>query len=306
MNKIFLFLLLISISFSCSASLFSWFTGCNDSYSYYKIEDVVHYEHACNANGVLEIENPGGSIAITGSDEKKIVVLAKKRATTPHALQKVIIHADLHEKKSKISTEISGGLFKGITKAIVDYTILIPKTAHLVVSSGAGSITVQDIHGSVRVSSGAGSTNLRNVSGCLTVEGGSGTIAIACAHEGKTTITAKSGAGTIAIENATGSVEASTTTGTLSIEHAHLMSDTVINAQTVVGSIALQLPHDLHANVIIATNMGAIHSDFPILESPQTQRGWLSKKIDGNIGNGGSHILLQTNLGNITLRSSVH
>src|SRR5439155_26480591 len=97
MNKILIFLFLMLIGSPCFASFMSWFTGSSESYSYYKIEDVVRYEHICEANGILEVENSAGSIEIKGGQENKIVVLAKKRATTPSALQKISIHADLHE-----------------------------------------------------------------------------------------------------------------------------------------------------------------------------------------------------------------
>lgn len=296
-----LLFLIFFISSYCSASLFSWFKKSDECYAYYKEEDVVRYEHPFAYNGVLDIENTAGSIEIKGGEEHKIIVLAKKRATSLHALTRLVIRADLNEKKSIIKTEMNTGLFKGATKAIVDYTIVVPKSAHLVVSCGAGIITIKDIHGSVQANSGAGTTTLENVSGRLGVESGSGTIAISCADEKLSTVKARSAAGTITIENANGSVEASSTTGTVWIQQTKFLTDAVINAQTTVGSISLVLPAQVQAQLDVASTMGSIQSDFTIIESPQTHRGWFTKNIKGTIGTGGGHILLQTNLGSITL-----
>ena len=96
--------------------------------------------------------------------------------------------------------------------------------------------------------------------------------------------------GTIRIENLNGSVRAT-------IEHL-VKSSEPLELETVNGSVQLEAPADLNADVDAETTNGGIQSDFPLTISS----GMIGKHIHGTVGQGGRRVELHTTNGSVKLR----
>lgn len=95
-----------------------------------------------------------------------------------------------------------------------------------------------------------------------------------------------------------GSAQASTVNGSISgrLQGTRIGADT--RFETVNGSITLELPAGLNAEVHASTVSGRIDSDFPIMVTGQVSR----RSLRGTIGEGGPELRVSTVNGSIRLR----
>ena len=125
----------------------------------------------------------------------------------------------------------------------------------------------------------------RTVNGDVDAQGLSGPVTIATVNGSTTFSTTSYG-------------EASTVNGSIrGILGASGWNDGLV-FHTVNGSITLDLPSDLSADVRASTVNGEISTDFPMLISGRVSRRHLS----GTIGNGGRQLDLETVNGSVRLR----
>jgi hypothetical protein len=114
--------------------------------------------------------------------------------------------------------------------------------------------------------------------------------------------------GSVDVSGATAAVEAETVNGRVSartvngsvratIEHL-IKSSEPLELETVNGSVQLEAPADLNADVDAETTNGGIQSDFPLTISS----GMIGKHIHGTVGQGGRRVELHTTNGSVKLR----
>jgi hypothetical protein len=301
-SKIFLFAIgHFQSNNATSISLFN--RDKTEDYTYFKFDDMVEKEQEFKSNGEVMVKNPTGAVAFRAWDKPAIKVVANKHATSSGALQKITTNIDLSSEKAIIETHTEkSGLLSSSIKVFVDYMIMLPKTAHVTVDTGAGSIAINGMQGSISADAGAGSITMESVSGIIEAHSGAGTISITCDQTTRNTIKVSSGAGKINIEGSNGSTEVSSGAGTIAVRQVVLPSDAAIDLSTGAGSIVLTLPENASASLEISTAMGAVDSEFTIIEDPSTKRGWASKEIHGLIGTGGAYVELSTSIGSISVK----
>ncbi|MGH9856888.1 MAG: DUF4097 family beta strand repeat-containing protein [Acidobacteriota bacterium] len=96
--------------------------------------------------------------------------------------------------------------------------------------------------------------------------------------------------GSAEMNGTTSSVEAETVNGNITAKWNEFPSDGAVKMHTVNGSLELELPSNASADVQASSTNGSIRTDFPIT----VQGRFLSRKLEGKIGGGGSSIDLST------------
>ncbi|MEP7087103.1 MAG: DUF4097 family beta strand repeat-containing protein [Gemmatimonadota bacterium] len=123
--------------------------------------------------------------------------------------------------------------------------------------------------------------------------------------------------GSVEVEGATAAVDAETVNGRVrvatlggpvnartvngdvraSIEHL-LKTDEPLELSTTNGSVQLEAPADLSADVDAETTNGSIETDFPLTIS----KGLVGRHVHGTVGQGGRRVELHTTNGSVRLR----
>jgi hypothetical protein len=105
--------------------------------------------------------------------------------------------------------------------------------------------------------------------------------------------------GRVDVATLQGPVTAKTVNGSVRATIEHLVkSDQPLELETVNGSVQLDAPADLDADVDAETTNGGIQSDYPLTISS----GMIGKHIHGTIGQGGRRVELHTTNGSVSLR----
>jgi hypothetical protein len=105
--------------------------------------------------------------------------------------------------------------------------------------------------------------------------------------------------GRVEVATLGGPVRARTVNGSVRATIEHLIkSDEPLELETVNGSVQLEAPADLSADVDAETTNGGIQSDFPLTISS----GMIGKHIHGTVGQGGRRVELHTTNGSVKLR----
>jgi hypothetical protein len=96
----------------------------------------------------------------------------------------------------------------------------------------------------------------------------------------------------------TGFAQANTVNGNITCQLGGRQFTSDVNFETVNGSITLEMPAGLNAEVRASTVNGRIDSDFPITVTGQVSR----RSLRGSIGEGGPELRVSTVNGSIRLR----
>jgi len=141
-----------------------------------------------------------------------------------------------------------------------------------------------EVHFTVRLPAGVDFTG-KSVNGDVSIEGVTGN-AIARTVNGDVQV------------SAAGAVEASTVNGSINAVMGAANFDDDLEFHTVNGSITLELPEGVNADVSASTVNGGMETDFPLT----VQGRWGPRHLRGTIGSGGKSISLETVNGTISLR----
>lgn len=123
--------------------------------------------------GSFWIENPLGSIDVTGVDGDRVVVTAVKtvfaadKSTLKTALEQCTIGWEGDERVRLIRT-IARPVAN--SRCTVDYTIRMPRTSDLKIAGRSGEVRIQNMNGSVTVKSYNSAVFLNSVSGATAIE----------------------------------------------------------------------------------------------------------------------------------------
>ncbi|MEW6320590.1 MAG: DUF4097 family beta strand repeat-containing protein [Acidobacteriota bacterium] len=202
------------------------------------------------------------------------------------------------------------------SQALVDYRLTVPRwmpvnlTGTYLEASIEGTtaeVTVETVHGNVRVSGGSGNVSARSVAGLIHIEKASGRVQATTVNEGirlvnvSGDITAETTNGDIVIENAqTSNLDASTVNGDITFNGTVRESGSYRMA-THGGDLRVGLGGAANATVFVRTFRGDFEADFPVqLPEGQAARSG-SKRFNFTLGNGSARIELQSFNGDIML-----
>ena len=198
---------------------------------------------------------------------------------------------------------------------LIDYRLTVPRWMPVNLSGSyleaaiegtSAEVTVETVHGNVRVVGGSGAVSVRSVMGEITVDKASGRVNATTVNEGirltnvTGDITAETTNGDVVIENAQGAaLEASTVNGDITFNGA-VRDSGAYRLTTHSGDIRAGLGGATNATVFVRTFQGDFSSDFQI-QLPEGQRDSSSKRFNFTLGNGSARIEVQSFNGDIHL-----
>ncbi|MEZ5289205.1 MAG: DUF4097 family beta strand repeat-containing protein [Vicinamibacterales bacterium] len=197
---------------------------------------------------------------------------------------------------------------------LVDYQLTVPRWMPVNLSGSyleaaiegtSAEVTVETVHGGVRVVGGSGTVAVRSVMGQITVDKASGRVQATSVNEGirltnvTGDMTAETTNGDIVIDNAqTSSLEASTVNGDITF-NGTLRDGGAYRLTTHSGAVRIGIGSALNATVFVRTFQGEYSSDLPIQLPEGQSRDSGSKRFNFTLGNGSARIELQSFNGDI-------
>jgi DUF4097 and DUF4098 domain-containing protein YvlB len=199
---------------------------------------------------------------------------------------------------------------------LIDYQVTVPRWMPVnlsgtylesTIEGTTAEVTVETVHGNVRVVGGSGAIAVRSVEGTITVEKASGKVQATTVNEGirlsnvSGDMAAETTNGDIVIENAqTTSLEAATVNGDVTF-NGTMRDSGAYRLTTHGGDIRVGLGGAPNATVFVRTFQGDFIADFPIqLPEGQTARSG-SKRFNFTLGSGSARIEVQSFNGDISL-----
>jgi DUF4097 and DUF4098 domain-containing protein YvlB len=269
-------------------------------------QQKVEARRSASAEALVEIDNPAGSISVTGWDRNEVVVTGDLGAGASGL--------DFTGSGSRIRVGVDTE--RNPHGVMSSLEIKVPAKSRLQIESFSGTITVADVSGTVSAETVNGSITIGGQAKEISAETVNGSVLISGAS---THTRAESVNGSVTIRGASGDLEASTVNGRLeasggTFERAHLetvsgalsfegglASGSTLEAETVSGSVTLVLPASVAADFSISTFSGGVENAFG---PPATRVGQYTteKELEFSTGGGGASVSVQTLSGGITLR----
>lgn len=176
----------------------------------------------------------------------------------------------------------------------VAYTVRVPKSARLRVSTGNGRLTIQSAGDDLSASTGNGEILIGQTTGRVDASTGNGGVQIDGANGD---VTVSTGNGRIAINTARGSVNASSGSGDIDVHVGALPIEHDMKLTTGSGAIRVALPADFNGRIDASTGSGTLRSEFEISIVGRLD----ASRVRGTIGRGGPLLRLTTGSGSIEL-----
>jgi len=271
-------------------------------------QQKVEERRPAAAAGLVEIENPAGTLRVIGWNQNEVTVTG----TLGPGAEGLSVTGEKNRIRVEVETR---GNPHGVASTL---EVHVPEGSRVEVSSFAGSIAVSDVKGAVRaenvngditVSGAAREVDVQTVNGSLEVSGPARRV-----H-------AESVNGSVTVRGASGEVEASTVNGGLLVSggtfsHGHLETvngkvrfegdlakSAVLDADSVSGAIELLLPATVAADFTLSTFSGTIENDLgPALDRESGRDNPSEKELSFTTGAGGANVTIHTLSGAIAIR----
>jgi DUF4097 and DUF4098 domain-containing protein YvlB len=226
----------------------------------------------------LRIETSDADIRVTTWDQNTIEA---KVLTNHYKIGEGGIRVEEHQAGNSVEIDVHyphHDFNIGWTSHRVDIVIQMPREGNVNLRTGDGKIEIAGLKGEMELKSGDGSLHLDGVDGKLHASTGDGSIQANGRFE---ELGLKTGDGHVDVRAGTGSSLA----GGWRLE-------------TGDGSVTLEVPGDLAADVDLHTNDGHIDLDMPVTTSGNVRQNEVRGKMNG----GGSLLTIRTGDGSIRLR----
>ncbi len=270
--------------------------------------DQVDKRKPAASDGLVEIENPAGSVRVIGWSKAEVAV----SGTLGHRANLILTGGP---RRTHVEVEVAGNPHATHS----DIEVHVPAGSRVSIESFASSITVTDVtgpvtaetvNGAVSVSGSVREVSAESVNGAVDVNGASTRV-----HAGTVN-------GALTVQGARGEVEANTVNGELRVVgggpltraqletvsgsirfEGELAPHADLQAQTVSGEVELTLPANTAADFTVNTFSGDINTDFGVaLYRDRGGRDTPQKELTFSIGGGGAKVAIETLSGAIRLR----
>jgi DUF4097 and DUF4098 domain-containing protein YvlB len=246
----------------------------------------------------VHVETDDGAVRVSTGDIKQVEIRVE------YSGYKLDRDLSVNTSQSGDSIDItakthgSWGFSWGTHHTSLRVEIHMPKDADLTVRSEDGSIEVDSITGNVDLTAGDGHITAQSLKGYSHFHTGDGHIE-ARGLDGQ--VDASSGDGHINIEGRFDSLRIKTGDGSVA---ARAGSGSKMNASWTIntgdGSVDLEIPGDLQANIEASTHDGHISMGLPIT----VEGTFSSSRIQGKLNGGGQTLTIHTGDGSIHLSKS--
>lgn len=242
----------------------------------------------------VRVQTDDGNVRVSTGDIKQVEVRVEYSGyKLDHDL-----HVDATQSGDTVQVTAKTSGFHvsfGIRHTDIRVEIHMPKDADLEVNTGDGSVEADSINGELDVHTGDGHINVQGAKGNIRLHTGDGHIE-GRDLDGRADIT--TGDGHVNIEGRFDALNIKTGDGSVTARVGHGSKvSSPWNIHTGDGSVDLDLPGDLQANLDASTHDGRISLGFPVT----VEGTFSSTKISGKINGGGQAIVVRTGDGSIHL-----
>lgn len=245
----------------------------------------------------VHVETDDGSVRVSTGDIKQVEIRVDYSG---YKLDRDLqVNTSQSGDNVDISVKTRGTFFAwGARRSSLRVEIHMPHEADLTARSGDGSIEVDSIKGSVDLTAGDGHITAQGLRGNIRLHTGDGHIE-ARGLDGQ--VDASSGDGHINLEGRFDSLKIRTGDGSVT---ARAGSGSQVNSawsiSTGDGSVDLEIPGDLKANIEASTHDGHISLGLPIT----VEGTFSSSRIQGKLNGGGQTVTIRTGDGSIHLNKT--
>jgi len=246
----------------------------------------------------VHVETDDGSIRVSTGDIKQVEIRVEYGG---YKLDRdLLVNMSQNGDSVDVSAKTRSTSFWnwGVHHTSLRVEIHMPREADLSARSGDGSIEVDSLNGNVDLTAGDGHITAQGLRGNLRFHTGDGHIE-ARGLDGQ--VDASAGDGHINVEGRFDSLRIKTGDGSVTARAdagSHVNSPWDIH--TGDGSVDLEIPGDLKANIEASTNDGRISLGLPIT----VEGTFSSSKIQGKLNGGGQTVTIRTGDGSIHLNKS--
>lgn len=254
------------------------------------------------AGGRVELSNIAGKVSVRGWDRNEVALsgsmadgLTLKQDRSTNRVRWEVVYprngnnggATLELRVPRAVEVQLGTVSADIDVAEVDVRRLQANavSGDIAAAGRSGETALTTVSGSIRSQVQTPRLDLRAVSGSVQATGGSGEVA------------AETVSGSIKLD--AGRVQrlgAEAVSGSLNVAAAELAPGGKVTLQTVSGSIGLQLPRSVSAQLSVKTFSGDIQSDAGTVERPRYGPG---RSLEAKLGGGDGDITINAHSGNV-------
>jgi DUF4097 and DUF4098 domain-containing protein YvlB len=246
----------------------------------------------------VRVQTDDGSVRVSTGDIKQVEIRVEY---TGYKLDK-----DLHVSTSQngdavevvAKTPSNWGWSFGVRHSSLRVEVHMPKDADLEVTTGDGSVEADSVSGNLDVHTGDGHITVQGARGNTRLRTGDGAIE-GRDLDGKVEVT--TGDGHINIEGRFDALDVKTGDGSVTARaHGGSKVQSSWNIRTGDGSVDLDIPAEMQANIDASTHDGHISLGIPVT----VEGTFSSSKITGKMNGGGMPIVVRTGDGSIHLNKS--
>ena len=257
--------------------------------------DEVVKTFSISGHAQVRVQTDDGAVRVSTGDIKQVEVRVEY---TGYKLDR-----DLHIEATQAGDSVqvtakTSSVFRfniGINHRNLRVEVHMPKDADLEVTTGDGSVEADSITGNLDVRTGDGHITVQGAKGNIRLHTGDGHIE-GRGLDGRADLT--TGDGHVNVEGRFDSLNIKTGDGSVTarVDRGSKVTSPW-NIHTGDGSVDLDLPGDLQANLDASTHDGRISLGFPVT----VEGTFSSTKISGKMNGGGQAIIVRTGDGSIHL-----
>jgi hypothetical protein len=248
-----------------------------------------------------------GSIQMRSWDRNEVLVEIERRGPDEETAKALVVNTSQDGNRIVVDApeprDRRDGIHIGSWQSpSVSLIVTAPRKVSVDARTGDGSISADDLSGTVGLNSGDGSIRVRRVEGSLRARTGDGSISVADAV-GR--VEADSGDGSVELAGRFEAVDVRTGDGSVRLDVSDgsaLKTDWTVN--TGDGSITVRLPRNLDADLDAHTGDGGVHADgLPVAAERDDRTGNSGNRdsLRAQLGKGGRTLRLRSGDGSINI-----
>jgi hypothetical protein len=258
-----------------------------------------------NGPADLTLRTFDGSIQLKSWDRNEVLVEIERRGPDERSTEALLVNATQDGNRVVVEVPeprerrdvIHLGSWRSPSVSLI---VTAPRRANVEARTGDGSISADDLMGTVALHSGDGSIQARRVEGNLRVRTGDGSIDISDAS-GR--VEADSGDGSVELAGRFEALDVRTGDGAVRLDvfdGSTLRTDWSVN--TGDGSITVRLPRNLDAELDAHTGDGGVHGNvLPVAAERSSDDDRNRDSLRAQIGKGGRTLRLRSGDGSIDI-----
>jgi len=256
----------------------------------------------------LNLHTFDGSIQMKSWDKDEVLVEIERRGPDQKAAEALVVNMSQEGNRIVVDAPAPSDRRDGIhigswQSPSVSLIVTAPRKVSVDARTGDGSISADDLAGTVGLSSGDGSIRARRIEGSLRARTGDGSISVT---DGAGRVEADSGDGSVELTGRFDAIDVRTGDGAVRLDvldGSALKTDWSVN--TGDGSITLRLPANLDADLDAHTGDGGVHADgLPAQAERDNDNRENREKRDSlraQLGKGGRTLRLRSGDGSINI-----